>query len=288
MSCTATNGTGLGNCPDGVKGQRLGNIFLNKGTTTTDLNKAQIESWILANKLTSFASRTIAGVEDADNENQFATASSLIQRKSQDAMPTETFKFWEGQCFFNNAQTHESFNRYDCIRVFEKGLEVVLTKDEKIKGFNLGMVTINHYKEANGGEVAETMVKIQYVNPNELYSQRLFFKWADLDFELEDVKGILECVVNVVSNEDNLLTIKLFQACNYDPTTTTTGANREVTSLILSVAGSFTLTGATIDDVTLTGGNLVIEYTGTPTAVSLNIVEDVDGNFYKSASKTIS
>jgi hypothetical protein len=162
-----------------------------------------------------------------------------------------------------------------------------LTKDEKIKGFNLGMVTINHYKEANGGEVAETMVKIQYVNPNELYSQRLFFKWADLDFELEDVKGILECVVNVVSNEDDLLTIKLFQACNYDPTTTTTGANREITSLIPSVAGSFNLSGATIDDVTLTGGNLVIAYTGTPTAVVLNIVEDVDGNFYKSASKTL-
>ena len=287
MSCTATNGTGLGNCPDGVKGQRLGSIFLNKGTTTTNLNKAQIESWFLANKLTSFASRTIAGVEDSENENQFATASSLIQRKSQDAMPVETFKFWEGQCFFNNAQTHESFNRYDCIRVFEKGLEVVLTKDEKIKGFNLGMVTINHYKEANGGEVAETMVKIQYVNPKELYSQRLFFKWEDLDFELEDVKGILECVINVISNEDNLLTIKLFQACNYDPTSSTTGANREVTSLVPSVSGSFNLSGATIDDVTFTGGNLIIAYTGTPTAVSLNIVEDVDGNLYKSGSKTL-
>ena len=287
MSCTATNGTGLGNCPDRVKGQRLGSIFLNKGTTTTNLNKAQIESWFLANKLTSFASRTIAGVEDSENENQFATASSLIQRKSQDAMPVETFKFWEGQCFFNNAQTHESFNRYDCIRVFEKGLEVVLTKDEKIKGFNLGMVTINHYKEANGGEVAETMVKIQYVNPKELYSQRLFFKWEDLDFELEDVKGILECVINVISNEDNLLTIKLFQACNYDPTSSTTGANREVTSLVPSVSGSFNLSGATIDDVTFTGGNLIIAYTGTPTAVSLNIVEDVDGNLYKSGSKTL-
>jgi hypothetical protein len=35
------------------------------------------------------------------------------------------------------------------------------------------------------------------------------------------------------------------------------------------------------------GNRIEIAYTGTPTAVSLNIVEDVDGNFYKSASKTL-
>jgi hypothetical protein len=99
-----------------------------------------------------------------------------------------------------------------------------------------------------------------------------------LDFDPLIYQGVIQTTINVVSDVAGTLTIEVLDNCN---------SSVDYSSVVPAVSGSFNLVGATIDTVALTGGDIVIEYTGTPTAVALNIVEDVDGNFYKSASKTL-
>jgi hypothetical protein len=264
-------GTGINKCSNKQKGNSLGGFFMDKGTKLTNLNKASLDALVLAGKLHSVVNAV--GYEMGDMEDQFATSSTLYQNKTQDAKPTETYKFWNGTCFYSFAKTLESYNEYDFVKVFEKGVELVNFSATQLKGFDLGMVTIPHYKEQIGSESAETTIKLQYVKPEELHEKRIFYTWESLDFDITDFKGVFQSIINVVSNTGGVLTLKVLDACN---------GSIDYTSLIPAVVGSFTLTGGTITTVALTGGNIVINYTGTATAVKLNIVEDLTGNFYKS------
>lgn len=264
-------GTGIAKCSNLQKGNLIGGFFVDKGTKMTNLNKATLETLLLAGKLHSVINST--GYEMGDLEDQYSTSSTLIQSKSQDAKPTEMFKFWGGNCFYTNIKTLESYNEYDFFRVFEKGIELVNYSATQLKGFDLGMVTIPHYKEQTGSEPAESSIKIQYVKPEELHSKRIFYLFENLDFDLNDFKGIYQSSINVISNTGGVLTLKVVDNCN---------SSNDYTTLVPAVASSFTLKGGTITTVALTNGNIVINYTGTATSIKLNIVEDVNGNFYKS------
>jgi hypothetical protein len=270
-------GTGINKCSNKQKGNAIGGFFWDKGTKLTNLNKSSLDALVLAGKLHSVINAV--GYEMGDMEDQFATSSTLFQNKTQDAKPTETYKFWNGTCFNTFVNTLESYNEYDFARVFEKGIELVNYSETQLKGFDLGMVTIPHYKEQSGSESAETTIKIQYVKPEELKEKRIFYTWESLDFDLNDFKGVFQSVVKVISNTAGTLTIQVLDACN---------GSIDYTSLVPAVAGSFTLTGGSITTVALVSGNLEIDYTGTATAVKLNIVEDVNGNFYKSGSVALS
>ena len=270
-------GTGIAKCSNLQKGNPLGGYFIDKGTKLTALTKLSLETLLSAGKLHSVVGSV--NYEMGDMEDQFATSSTLSQNKSQDAKPTETYKFWRGQCFYNNVKTLESYEEYDFIKVFEKGIELVNYSDTQLKGFDLGMVTIPHYKEQAGSESAETSIKLQYVRPEELHEKRIFYTWDNLDFDISDFKGVYETLINKVSDAVGSVTISVLDKCN---------SSRNVTEFIPAEIGSFTLVGATIDTVVLNSDNTItIEYTGTPTAIKLNIVEDINGNFYKSSIYTL-
>jgi hypothetical protein len=270
-------GTGIAKCSNLQKGNPIGGFFVDKGTKLTNLNKATLDTLLLAGKLHSVIYAT--GYEMRDMEDQYATSSTLFQSKVQDAKPTETFKYWLGNCFYTNIKTLESYNEYDFIKVFEKGIELVNHSSTQLKGFDLGMVTIPHYKEQVGTEPAEATFKIQYVKPEEMHSKRIFYLFDNLDFDLSDFKGIYQTAIKVVSNTGGVLKLKVVDNCN---------SSIDYTGAIPAVAGSFALTGGTITTVALTDGNIVINYTGSATGVRLNIVEDVNGNFYKSGVTALS
>jgi hypothetical protein len=270
-------GTGIAKCSNLQKGNPLGGYFIDKGTKLTALTKASLETLLFAGKLHSVVGSVT--YEPGDMEDQFATSSTLIQNKTQDAKPTETYKFWKGQCFYNNVKTLESYEEYDFIKVFEKGIELVNYSDTQLKGFDLGMVTIPHYKEQAGSESAETSIKLQYVRPEELHEKRIFYTWDNLDFDISDFKGIYETSINVITLGSIYVILSILDNCN---------SSRNVTGLIPAEIGSFTLVNGTISTVTLQSDNTIeITFTGVPTGVKLNIVDDINGNFYKSSVETI-
>jgi hypothetical protein len=119
----------------------------------------------------------------------------------------------------------------------------------------------------------------QLVDSLELDLYWVFIPYTSLNFNPLDYQGVIETNIVVVSNTAGTLTIQIKESCN---------SNNDVTSLVPAVTGSFNLTGGTITAVALVSGNLEIDYTGTATAVKLNIVEDVNGNFYKSNNIALS
>jgi hypothetical protein len=182
-------------------------------------------------------------------------------------------------CFDKALTSLVSNNKYDVVKYFDKGVLLATTKDGvNMKGFSVGMIDKAKYTQLSGGDPANSKIMFQCVDSSELDLYWVFIPYTALDFDPLTYQGVIQTTINVVSNTAGVLTLEVLDNCN---------SSVDYSSVVPSVVGSFTLTGATIDDVTLTGGNLVIEYTGTATTVSLNIVEDVDGNFYKSASKTL-
>jgi hypothetical protein len=274
----AVTGTGLGNCSNLEIGDFKGIGLLNKGTKFTSLTQTSFETLITTGKL-----HQLLGVEDfevANAENETFTSSQGFAKTIRNSKPTETLTFRKGMCFDKALTSLVSNNKYDVIKYFDKGVLLATTKDGvNMKGFSVGMIDKAKYTQLSGGDPANSKIMFQCVDSSELDLYWVFIPYSSLNFDPLTYQGVIQTTINVVSNTAGVLTLEVLDNCN---------SSVDYSSVVPAVAGSFTLTGATIDDVTLTTGNLVIEYTGTATAVALNIVEDVDGNFYKSAPKTLS
>ena len=107
-----------------------------------------------------------------------------------------------------------------------------------------------------------------------MHEKRIFYTWDNLDFDISDFKGVYETFINKVSDTVGSVTISILDKCN---------SSRNVTEFIPAEIESFTLVGATIETVVLNSDNTItITYIGTPTAIKLNIEQDINGNFYKS------
>ena len=273
----AVTGTGLGNCSNLEIGDFKGVGLLNKGTKFTSLTQPSFETLITTNKL-----HQLLGVEDfevANAENETFTSSQGFAKTIRQSKPTETLTFRKGMCFDKALSSLVSNNKYDVVKYFDKGVLLATTKDGlEMKGFSVGMIDKAKYTQLSGGDPANSKIMYQCVDSSELDLYWVFIPYTALDFDPLAYQGVIQTAINVVSNTAGVLTIEILDSCN---------SSVDYSSVVPSVAGSFNLVGATIDTVTLVGNRIEIAYTGTPTAVALNIVEDVDGNFYKSASKTL-
>jgi hypothetical protein len=273
----AVTGTGLGNCSNLEIGDFKGIGLLNKSTKFTSLTQTSFETLITTGKL-----HQLLGVEDfevANAENETFTSSQGFAKTIRNSKPTETLTFRKGMCFDKALTSLVSNNKYDVVKYFDKGVLLATTKDSvNMKGFSVGMIDKAKYTQLSGGDPANSKIKYQCVDSSELDLYWVFIPYNALDFDPLTYQGVIQTTINVVSDVAGTLTIEVLDNCN---------SAVDYSSVVPAVSGSFNLVGATIDTVALTGGNIVIEYTGTATAVALNIVEDVDGNFYKSGSKNL-
>jgi hypothetical protein len=273
----AVTGTGLGNCSNLEIGDFKGVGLLNKGTKFTSLTQSSFENLITTGKL-----HQLLGVEDfevANAENETFTSSQGFAKTIRQSKPTETLTFRKGMCFDKALSSLVSNNKYDVVKYFDKGVLLATTKDGlNMKGFSVGMIDKAKYTQLSGGDPANSKIMYQCIDSSELDLYWVFIPYTALDFDPLAYQGVIQTAINVVSNTAGVLTIEVLDSCN---------SSVDYTSVVPAVIGSFNLSGAEIDTVTLVGNRIEIAYTGTPTAVALNIVEDVDGNFYKSASKTL-
>jgi hypothetical protein len=274
----AVSGTGLGNCSNLEIGDLKGVGLLNKNEKFTTLTSTSFETLITTGKL-----HQLLGVEDfevANAENETFTSSQGFAKTIRQSKPSETLTFRKGMCFDKALTTLVSNNAFDVVKYYDKGILIATTKDGvNMKGFNVGMVDKQKYSHLSGGDPANSKIMYQLVDSLELDLYWVFIPYTSLNFNPLDYQGVIETNIVVVSNTAGTLTIQIKESCN---------SNNNVTSLVPVVTGSFNLTGGTITAVALVGSNIEIDYTGTPTVVKLNIVEDVNGNFYKSNNIALS
>jgi len=267
----AESGTGSGQCSNLEIGDKKGIGLIRKGEKFTSLTKTSFEDLIENRKL-----HQLLGVEDfeiADAENEQFTSSQGFKKVIRGSKPTETLTFRKGMCFDKALASLVSNGKYDLIQYFDKGVLVATTKDgEFMKGFSLGMLDKAKFSHLSGGDPSNSKIMYQLVDSQELDLYWLFIPYTALDFDPLSYDGIIQTNINVVSNAGGVLTIEILDSCS----------GVDLTSLIPAVVGSFNLVGGTITTVALVGGNIEIAYTGTPTAVSLNVVQDADENYYTS------
>jgi hypothetical protein len=274
----AVSGTGLGNCSNLEIGDLKGIGLLNKNEKFTTLTSTSFIELLVKGKL-----HQLLGVEDfevANAENETFTSSQGFAKTIRQSKPTETLTFRKGMCFDKALTSLVSNNAFDVVKYYDKGILLATTKDGvNMKGFNVGMIDKQKYSHLSGGDPANSKIMYQLVDSLELDLYWVFIPYTSLNFNPLDYQGVIETNIVVVSNTAGTLTIQIKESCN---------SNNDITSLVPAVTDSFTLTGGTITAVALVNNNLVIDYTGTATAVKLNIVEDVNGNFYKSGAVTLS
>lgn len=274
----AVSGTALGDCSNLEIGDIKGVGLLNKKTTIATLNKTNFETLITDGKL-----HQLLGVEDlevANNENETFTSSQGFNKTIRTAKPTETLTFRKGKCFDKFLATFKSNNKFDIIKYYDNGLLIATDiKGEVMKGFSLGMVDKMLYSHLQGGDPENSKLIYQLINNNELEVNWVYIPYSNLDFNPLEYEGVIETNLEVVSNTGGTMVLKVSNNCN---------SSISYTSVIPSVTGSFTLSGANIDTISLVDDTIEIAYTGTATSVKLNIVKDVLNNFYKSKAVVLS
>lgn len=267
----AESGTGLGQCSNLEPGDLQGIALIKKGEKFTELNKTSFEALIESRKLHQFL-----GIEDfevSDAENEIFTSSQGYKKVIRRSKPTESLTFRKGMCYDRALFSFVSNGRYDVIKYFDKGVLVATTKDgQYMKGFNIGMADKNIFSHLKGNEHSKSDFMYQLVDSQELDLYWVFIPYTALDFDPLAYVGVIQTNINVVSQNVNIITIQILDNCS----------GVDLTSLIPTLLSSFTLIGATIDTVSFIDGNIEIAYTGTPTAATLNMVQDANGNYYTS------
>lgn len=267
----AVTGTGLGNCSLLEIGDLKGVGLLNRKTPIAQFNKVAFEGLIEAGKL-----HQLLGVEDfevANAENEQFTSSQGFIKTIRGSKPTETLTFRKGMCFDKALASLVSNGRYELIKYFDKGVLIATnTAGTELKGFSLGMIDKMKYSQLSAGDPANSKIIYQLIDSDELDLNWVFLPYSGLDFDPLEYDGIIETNVKVISNTAGVLTVQVLDSCS----------GNDLTSIVPAQTSSFNLVGAVIDTVTLVTGSIEIAYTGTPTAVSLNVVKDIEGNYYKS------
>lgn len=276
----AVSGTGLGNCSNLEVGDLKGIGLLNKNEKFTTLTGTSFENLIKEGKL-----HQLLGVEDfevANAENETFTSSQGFAKTIRQSKPTETLTFRKGMCFDKALTTLVSNNEFDVVKYYDKGILIATTKDGvNMKGFAVGMVDKQKYSHLSGGDPANSKIMYQLVDSLELDLYWVFLPYSALNFSPLDFQGVIETNIFKVSSSPTHVTIKILEKCS---------ANNDTTTLVPAVDTSFTLYGDSISAVAVTlqtDNTIKIDFSGTLTALKLNIVEDVNGNYYKSNIYTI-
>lgn len=274
---TGVQGSALGKCTDYKLGDIKAIAFLEAGTTITAFNQTIFEGLIKDGKLHLL--KNVEDVEVSNNENDEFTSSQGFVSRLRGAKPIEIITFRKSLCFDKRLNSFVSNGAFEVVKFFEKGVLIATKKDGSVfKGFELGMVDKQEYSFLAGSEQEMSKLKYQYTDNIEKNSYHQILRYEDLNFDPLSYEGVLQGVIQVVSSSATTKVIKIVDACN---------SSLDYTTLIPDLVTSFTMVGGVISTVVLTNGNLEITHNGTPTSLTLNIVEDVDGNYYKTATNVL-
>ena len=151
-----------------------------------------------------------------DNEERgIFTTQTKIKIKSINGKPGFIFDYANGYHFHKAAFSHNSYNRYDFILVYDNGvLFLAETNDGKLKGHKGGIMDTDNYMHANGTDSEKTSVMIQLTNPDEYNLSGVLLDPAANSFDMDNHRGIVDATVEKVSNNTADVVVKVNVAAN--------------------------------------------------------------------------
>lgn len=157
-----------------------------------DITGAYIKDQILAGNFHPFAN-ALDFVQNSE-ETQFKTYNRGTQLPIRKGLPLMDFIYSNGYSFHAAAFSFDSYQRYKILFLHENGaLQGVLGSDKKtISGFNLGFIDTATYKNADGAEPSETVVKMQLVDNNEYNTRKAIISFTENNISEADFQGIVQ------------------------------------------------------------------------------------------------
>lgn len=297
-------GSAMRSCDVKTFGDAVGIVLLEKGQVSWDIDATTGEidftelSWTeKLQSLQAFPYARIYEFEQNTPENEKATSSNGTMSKIRDGKPYFTFIFDKGSCFHKSLYDKSGKDRWDLGIIFDTGILLVTDSAEtKLRGFDMGMMSVETYKFLQGTDPEQSTAMIQLLDANEFNQYHTFITWEQAGFNVLDYAGVhdaaltLQAVPGATNTEVNVF---VSGVCNSDdailglddPTMWSLGGTQAAATTISVVAydavgGFYVLTL----DVALAAGDTIKPQLGSGGEV---VATDAAGNMFKGSVKSV-
>ena len=299
-NCTSDNtGSGIGSCDITEFGDVKGIVLLKKGISFAVTNgSVEFDLTVYTNAVKSLNAFPYVGVYDFAQdtpENEKNTSSTGVLTEIRSGKPQFSFMFTKGSCFHKSLYNKRGNGLWDFAILFETGvLMCESSANDKLKGFDGGMFSVETFKLLQGTDPQMSTAIIQLLDADEFNARHVFIPY-DVSGDLDDVVGVLETKITVVEpvTETTNFSASITSACNTDNVI-----------LDLEDPANFVLTGTqasatTISGVAYNASTNQYDFTvdsalaaGDTVGVKLSdgtydVVEDTLGNLYKGNSNVV-
>ena len=292
-----TLGTGSGRCDIRSFGDPRGIILFQKGwslpvgadlaaTLTETIYKSQLA------QLIAFPLTELYNFEQPTPENEKNTSSTGILTEVRAGKPQFSFMYDKGSCFHKALYDKRGKNRWDLGIIFETG--VLLASNQaatEIRGFDMGMLSVETFKFVQGTDPEMSTAMIQLVDADQFNDKHEFFTFDALGFNMNLIDGVVELSLsyNVAPTATTSIVLDVVGSCNAD----------ELVAGLDDAAnwrlGGTQASATTIDSIAYDAVNGRYTLTLTPTLAtgdtvqpelfnstdSVRVVEDATGTQYK-------
>lgn len=214
LNCTTSAGKGTGSVacelstgiPDGF-------ILVPKtwsiDPAVVDFDAAYIKTKIQEREFHPF----LDAVDFAENseETVFKTYNTGISAPVRKGLPQLDFIYNNGYCFHTAATSFDSFDKYNIILTWKNEVLGAAYKADGVTltGLDCGYVDTATYKNNNGTDPAETMIKIQLKNSTQYNGRMALLSAAENNIDFLDINGIVECKMLVDLPLDTATTVSV-------------------------------------------------------------------------------
>lgn len=282
-------GTGSGQCELANFGDFIGTGLLNKGTAIVKADvtnfATELTNLIKARKLHQFVN--FYDFTQDTPENEVNTSTLGIMQNVRDGKPYFGMIFTKNSYFHKKAWAYKSQSRYDAFLYFTKGVLMWNNIDgTELKGGSLSMVDVQTKKFAQGTDLEQTLMRVQFDNSEEFNNRYQFFTYEELGIELSQVDGVIDVDVNVTTPVTAGTTFSLYVSNKYNGQERFNSVD-EVTNWLL---GGEQTSATTISSVAYNATTDKLDFVVTPALVatdtiqpklrdaSYSVAEDTNGN----------
>lgn len=221
-NCTTdTLGTGSRSCDIKSFGDVTGIDLWIKGHTI-DVATGSFDETAYKNLIKGFTLFPLGGIYDfAQNtpENEKNTSALGVMTEIRSGKPQFSFMFDKGGCFHKALYDKAGKGRWDLGIRFDKGMLLATNTDEsKIKGFDMGMFSVETFKLLQGTDPQMSTAIIQLLDAVEFNSLFTFFTWEELGYNANSIDGVVETVLTYPSAPaaGTTFSVKVTSKCNVD------------------------------------------------------------------------
>lgn len=289
-----TRGTGVAICDLGSFGTPRGGGLLEKGTliSMATISGTIMKNLIKARKLHNFPK--MFDFKQTNDKNGTEKSGVGIEVPTLDGLVMLGFDWVNNPCLHAALYAMRGMDKYDGVLYFDTGVLFYKNFAEThFKGGNGGKFDVQPLELQNGNKAMKTMAEMQFTDANEFNTMFVFKTWKDLGFNLIEMPGVVDVIVEVTgtpTSASTTITVTVKTKCGGTPILSlddealwAVGGTQPVARTVTGVAVN-QITG--VYTLTLSGA-LGAAATFAPylTDGTYAVAEDATGKFYAGASE---